>query len=78
MKRIFLAVPMILMLTGCGAPSVEDLIENQDKLAEISQECNLLIAQGKSVDTEECRNAAEAQQKMAGNLLNGMMKQFGQ
>ena len=79
MKRLFLGLPLAaLLLTGCGAPSVEDLIEDPEKLAEVSQNCAELMMQGKDVDTEECRNAAEAQKKMAGNMLNGMMKQFGQ
>ncbi len=77
MKKAFLAMPIAILLTACGAPSVEDLIENPEKLAEVSADCNMLMAQGKDTDTEECNNAIEATKQMMGNMMNGVMKQMG-
>ena len=78
MKKLLAAIPVTVLLTACGAPSVEDLIEDPELLGKIIQECTMKMAQGKDSDSEECKNAAEAQKKMAGNMMKGMMKQFGQ
>lgn len=78
MKKLSLAIPFAFLLTACGSPSVEDYMEDPELLAEVLQECTMNMAKGEDTDTEECKNAAEAQAKMAGNLLKGMMKQLGQ
>lgn len=77
MKKLVVALPFTLFLTSCGAPSVEELIENPEKLGKVIQECTLLMSQGKSTDTEECNNAIEAQKQMTGNMMKGLMKQYG-
>ena len=76
MKRVLLSASMILTLTGCGPASVEDLMEDPEKLAEIAQACAMKMSQGKDTNTEECNNAIEAQKQMAGNMMQGLMKQF--
>ena len=78
MKKLLLAVPLALFLTACGAPSVDDLIEDPELFSEVTSECQQLMMQGKDVDTEECKNARLAAVKMADNLMKGMMKQFAQ
>lgn len=74
MKRFVLNIPVILILTACGEPSVDDLIEDPELLAEVAQECQLMQMQGKDVDTEECNNAKEAVSKMTKNMMDGMMQ----
>ena len=76
MKKLLLAVPFALLLSGCGAPSVEDLIEDPERLGEIVQKCNIELMQGKDIsEKEECQNAIEAQTQMVGNLMDGVMKE---
>jgi len=77
MKKLIYVFPMVALLSACGAPSVENLIENPDKLVKISQECMMMMTQGKDTDTKKCNNAAEAQQRMAENLQRGLMQQLG-
>lgn len=77
MKKAILAMSMAILLTACGAPSVDELIENPEKLAEVTADCNMLMAQGKDTDTDECNNAAEATKQMMNNMMNGVMKQMG-
>ena len=75
MKKILIAVPVVFLLTACGAPSVEDLVKNPDKLSEISEKCMNLMKQGESTDTEECKNAKEAQVEVAKNMMKGVLGQ---
>lgn len=72
MKKVLLVVPFVMMLTACGAPSVEDLVEDRELFNELSVECQQLMAQGK--ESETCDNVKMAAQKMAQNLINGLMK----
>ncbi len=72
MKKLLVIAATAFMLTACGAPSVDKLVENPELLAKIAGECQMLVAQGKSSDTKECNNAQEAAEKMAKNLMNQM------
>lgn len=76
MKKSIFVVPLVIMLTACGAPSVEDLIENPEKLDQINQQCMTLMAQGKDTNTEECNNAKEAQVQMVKNVMKGLLGEF--
>lgn len=67
--------PFALLLTACGAPSVNDLVEDPELLAETAQKCSKLMAQGKNADTEECKNAQLAQKKIIENMTKGIMNQ---
>jgi len=78
MKKLLLALPLTLLLSACGAPSVDDLIEDPELFNKITSECQQLMMQGKDVDTEECENARLAAVEMADNLMKGVMKQLGQ
>lgn len=73
MKKILL-LSILTTLTACGAPSVDDLIEDQELLSEILMECNTLLAQGKDTKTAKCINANKAVSQMSKNILNGIMK----
>ncbi len=73
MKKILL-ISLLTTVTACGAPSVDDLIEDQELLTETMVECNTLMAQGKDTKTEECINAKKAVAQMSKNILNGIMK----
>ncbi len=77
MKKRFALTSLILTLTACGTPSVEDLIDDPELLAEVVQECTMKMAQGKSIETEACQNAGAAQKQMAENMINGLMSQLG-
>ena len=74
MKKTVFIIPLVTMLTACGAPSVEDLMEDPELLGEITLECNTLMAQGKDTKTEECINARKAMTQMSKNMMKGMMK----
>lgn len=69
MKKLLIAAPFAMLLVGCGPASVEDLIKNPEKLAEVVQECGLKKAQGGDTNTEECKNAEKATYKMMNNML---------
>ncbi|MBD2857512.1 EexN family lipoprotein [Spongiibacter sp. KMU-158] len=77
MKKLLLTLPFAALLTACGPASVEDLMEDPEKLGKILEDCSMKMAQGKDTNTEECQNAYEAQKRMAGNMMEGMMKQMG-
>lgn len=77
MKKLLLAVPFTLMLTACGAPSVDDLVEDHELLVEITQKCAKLLMEGEDTDTDECNNAQSAQKKIIENMTKGLMKKFG-
>jgi len=72
MKKLLVITATAFMLTACGAPSVDKLVENPELLMEISVKCQMMMAQGKETDTEECNNAREASAKMAENMMKGM------
>ena len=74
MKKIFLALPFVFLITACGDPSVDDLIEDPELLGKVFQECMVKSAQGKVDDSEKCKNAAEAQKKMARAIYNNAIK----
>lgn len=78
MKKLLLAIPFTVLLTACGPASVEDLMEDPELLGKVIKKCTMKMAQGKDSDSEECRNATEAQKKMASNMMKEMMKQLGQ
>lgn len=77
MKKLLLIAPFALMLTACGGPSVDDLLEDPELLTEITLECTKLVMEGKDADTEECKNALLAQQKMVENMTKDVMDQLG-
>ncbi len=82
-QRVNLISVLILCLglAACGEPSVEDLMEDPDKLAEVTQECMSKMMQGQEAQGEVCKNAMEAQKRMMGNMMKGMqemMQQFKQ
>ena len=68
MYRALLLTSFTLLLAACGPPSVEDFMEDPELLAEIAEECQLEIAQGKP-KSEQCRNAQKAAETMAENLM---------
>jgi hypothetical protein len=76
MKKTLLAIPFALLLTACGTPSVDDLIEDPELLRKIMRECGLLMMQGEDYDTEECKNAKLAQKKMMNNLLGNFRQKL--
>jgi hypothetical protein len=77
MRKMLFTLPLVLLLTACGTPSVEDLIEDPELFAEITQECTTMMMQGKDTNTEKCKNAQLAQKKMVENMTKGIMKQYG-
>ena len=68
MKRLGLGMALAVLLGACGTPSVEDFMDDPERLAETMAECTMERAQGKSV-SERCRNAQVATQRMARNLM---------
>ncbi|MCZ0945399.1 MAG: EexN family lipoprotein [Gammaproteobacteria bacterium] len=76
MRRAFLVAAITASLAACGPPTVEEFIEDPEMLAEVMEECQLEVAQGKP-KSEECRNAQEAAETMAANLMKETMGQIG-
>ena len=69
----------MMMLAGCGAPSVDDLVKDPEKLAEVQAECAELIVKGEDdANSEKCRNALAAAAKMGRNAVEGLMEGMGQ
>lgn len=55
------------MLAACGAPSVEDFMDDPDLLAETLKEC-------KAKDSsEKCKNAAIALEKQVLDVFGGLL-----
>ena len=73
MKKLVVMTCTMILLAGCGTPSVEDLIEDPELLAKISGECSMMMAQGKDTKTEECENAKQATLKMQQNIMKGIL-----
>jgi hypothetical protein len=65
MKKLFLVLPFVCLITACGDPSVEDLLEDQELLGKTMQECIAKAAQGEKDTSEKCNNANEAYKKLA-------------
>lgn len=76
MRRALLVTAVAAFLAACGPPTVEEFIEDPEMLAEVMEECQLEVAQGKP-KSEECRNAQEAAETMAANLMKETMGQIG-
>lgn len=70
MKKI-LVIGSVLWLSACSAPSADDLVEDPKLLAKIVERCDKLMADGESIDTQECRNAIEASKRL---ILNNTEK----
>lgn len=77
MKKLIYVFPLVLLLSACSVPSVENLMENPEKMMKISQECMVMMSQGKDTNTEKCNNAMEAQKRMMNNVQQGIMNQLG-
>lgn len=71
-KKVILTTSLFGLLTACGTPSVEDLIEDPELFGKISQECQMLTMQGKDANTEECNNAKKAGVQMSKNMMKGL------
>lgn len=76
MKKMLFVASLVLLLSACGSPSVDDLVEDQELLAETVQECSKLMMEGKDTDTEKCKNAQLVQQKVEENMTERLMKQL--
>ena len=77
-KGLMAGCAAMVLLAGCGAPSVDDLVEDPEKLAEVMAECAELLAKGEDADSEECRNARVAAAKAGRNAMEGLMEGMGQ
>ena len=72
-KGLIAGCAATFMLAGCGAPSVDDLVKDPEKLAEVQAECLALIAQGEDASSEKCRNARRAVEQIGRNVASGLM-----
>ena len=73
-KGLMAGCAATLMLAGCGAPSVDDLVEDPEKLAEVQVECAELLAKGEDVNSEKCRNALAAAAQAGRDAVEGLME----
>ena len=65
MKKLLLALPFSVLITACGAPSVDDLKIHPDLLRKANIECRRLVEKGESTDTEKCNNAKLAAEELS-------------
>ena len=73
MKKLGFVILVATGLVACGTPTVDELVQNPDKLGEMTIECTQEMAKGGEL-SDECKIVAEAQRKVASNMVNGMMK----
>ena len=72
MRHIVLGSALVVLASACGAPTVEDLAKDPEKLSRTIVECASEIA-GLSDMTEKCRNAMQAQQQLTNGMIEGIM-----
>jgi len=72
-KKILLIAASALMLSACGTPTVEELVDDPQLLSEVLEECRTLMMQGKAGDYEKCTNAQTATVKMTQNMVKGFL-----
>jgi len=65
MKKLLLAIPLGVLITACGAPSVGDFKTSPDVLRKANIECRRLAAAGESTDTDKCNNARQAELELS-------------
>ena len=76
MKKMLFTIPLAAFLTACGAPSVEDLVDDPKLLKEVGERC----AEMKRSEVKEdasCQNlqkAAEALMKEQMDAIKGASK----
>ena len=68
MNRIVLGFALTVLMSACGAPSVQDFVDDPELLGDTMTECMTEKAQGQTV-TERCRNAQKATEQMGRNLM---------
>lgn len=70
LRKTLLAAP-VLLLTACGTPTVKELVEDPELLAEVLEECQKEMMQDEP--SEKCKNAQKAMRKAGSNLLKNML-----
>ena len=68
MNKIVLGFALTALMSACGAPSVQDFVDDPELLGDTMTECMTEKAQGQTV-TERCRNAQKATERMGRNLM---------
>ena len=76
MKKVFLALPVAMMLTACGTPSVEDILENNDLAKELTLECQQMT-RNEIADSQKCTNLVLAMKKVQKKQIKKMMGDLG-
>jgi len=74
MKKLLLALPFSVLLTACGAPSVDELKVSPDLLRKLNIECTRLAEKGESTDIEKCQNAELAQKELIASMNKSLDK----
>ncbi|WP_428087999.1 EexN family lipoprotein [Candidatus Thioglobus sp.] len=76
MKKLLLILPFTFLITACGEPSVEDLVEDKGLLAQTIKECLVEAVKGEKSNSKKCANANEAQKQLSSNLYNDVVNKF--
>ncbi|MBQ4834541.1 EexN family lipoprotein [Pseudoalteromonas sp. MMG010] len=72
MKKLLCIIPTVLLLSACS-PSVQDYVDDPQKLAEAIESCMKAEMEGKEIVGDQCKNAAQAQKQVMKNALNGLL-----
>jgi len=75
MKKSFLLLPIFCAtLTSCGAPSVQDFLDDPELLSKTTNTClEQMFKKEKQIDEKTCQNAKEAQVQKTKNALNSII-----
>lgn len=68
MKKIVLGFALTVLMSACGAPSVQGFVDDPELLGDTMTECMMEQAQGQPA-SERCRNAQKATERMGRNLM---------
>jgi len=74
--KLIKILPMALLLSACGTPSVDELKNDQDLLEDTVFECQKMKPSAMKKD-EGCQNAIKATEEIAMESINGAMKELG-
>lgn len=69
-----ISLSLVLLVTACGTPSVDDLVQDPELLVEVMEECQAEMMQDEL--SEKCQNAKKAMAKMGNNMMKNMLGGF--
>ena len=75
MNKLLLVVPAFVLLAACGAPSVEDLMDDPKLLQQTALEC-AEMKRSEAAEDQACINLSAAVSKSSKKMMNDIMGQM--